>query len=57
MSDTQRINKVYALFFWVVVRVVQIATNRPSARMSKRSTREQVPGGGEERTTYTTTRG
>jgi len=48
---------VYALFFWVVVRVVRIATNRPIARTSTRSTREQVPGGGEERTTHTTTRG
>jgi YggT family protein len=48
---------VYALFFWVVVRVVRIATNRPSARTSTRSTREQMPGGGEERTTHTTTRG
>jgi uncharacterized membrane protein len=48
---------VYALLFWVVVRVVRIATNRPSARTSTRSTREQTPGGGEERTTHTTTRG
>jgi YggT family protein len=47
---------VYALLFWVVVRVVRIATNRPSARTSTRSTREQTPGGGEERTTHTTTR-
>ena len=48
---------VYALFFWVVIRVVRIAANRPSARTSTRSTREQTPGGGEERTTHTTTRG
>jgi len=48
---------VYALLFWVVVRGVRIATNRPSARTSTRSTREQTPGGGEERTTHTTTRG
>jgi YggT family protein len=47
---------VYALLFWVVVRVVRIATNRPSARTITRSTREQTPGGGEERTTHTTTR-
>jgi uncharacterized protein YggT (Ycf19 family) len=48
---------VYALLFWFIVRVVRIATNRPSARTSTRSTREQTPGGGEERTTHTTTRG
>jgi YggT family protein len=48
---------VYALFFWVVIRVVQIAANRPSARTITRSTREQTPGGGEERTTHTSTRG
>jgi uncharacterized membrane protein len=48
---------VYALLFWVIVRVVRIAATRPSARTSTRSTREQTPGGGEERTTHTTTRG
>jgi len=48
---------VYALFFWLVIRVVQIAANRPSARTITRSTREQTPGSGEERTTHTTTRG
>jgi len=48
---------VYALLFWVVIRVVRIAANRPSARTSTRSTREQAPGGVEERTTHTTTRG
>ena len=48
---------VYALFFWVVIRVVRIAASRPSARTSTRSTREQTPGGVEERTTHTTTRG
>jgi YggT family protein len=48
---------VYALLFWVVVRVVRIATNRPSARTITRSTREQTPGGSGERTTHTTTRG
>jgi len=47
---------VYALFFWLVIRVVQIAANRPSARTITRSTREQTPGSGEERTTHTTTR-
>ena len=48
---------VYALFFWVVVSVIRIAVNRPIARTSTRSTHEQTPGGGEERTTHTTTRG
>jgi len=47
---------VYALFFWLVIRVVQIAANRPSARTITRSTREQTPGSGEERTTHTTAR-
>ena len=46
---------VYALLFWVVIRVVQIAANRPSARTITRSTREQTPGV-EERTTRTTIR-
>jgi uncharacterized membrane protein len=48
---------VYALLFWGIVSVVRIAVNRPIARTSTRSTREQTPGGGEERTTHTTTRG
>jgi uncharacterized protein YggT (Ycf19 family) len=48
---------VYALFFWLVIRVVRIAASRPSARTITRSTREQTSGGGEERTTHTTTRG
>lgn len=49
---------VYALFFWVVVRVVRIAANRPSARRITRSVREQTPGGtGNERTTHTTRSG
>jgi uncharacterized membrane protein len=47
---------VYALIFWGVVSVIRIALNRPIARTSTRSTREQT-GGGEERTTHTTTRG
>lgn len=46
---------VYALLFWVLVRVIQIALDRPSARTITRSTREQIPGGpGNERTTHTT---
>jgi YggT family protein len=48
---------VYALLFWVIVRVIQIAADRPSARTVTRSTREQTPGGpGNERTTHTINR-
>lgn len=36
---------VYALLFWVLVRVIQIAVDRPRARTVTRSTREQNPGG------------
>jgi hypothetical protein len=48
---------VYALFFWIVVRVLQVATDRPSARTVTRSVHEQTPGGsasgtGTERTTH-----
>ena len=46
---------VYALLFCGIVSVVRIAANRPVARTSTRSTREQTPGSGEERTTHTTT--
>ena len=48
---------IYALLFWGIVSVVRIAENRPIAQTSTRSTREQTPDGGEERTTHTTTRG
>ena len=49
---------VYALFFWIVVRIVLIAANRPTARTVTRSVREQTPGGtGNERTTHTTQSG
>jgi len=48
---------IYALLFWGVVSVIRIAANRPIARTSTRSTREQTPGGGEERTTHTTRSG
>ena len=48
---------VYALLFWGVVTVIRIAASRPIARTSTRSTREQTLGGGEERTTRTTSRG
>jgi hypothetical protein len=45
---------VYALLVWVIVRVVAIAADRPSARSVTRSTREQTPGGpGNERITHT----
>jgi YggT family protein len=33
---------VYALLFWVVVRVLQVAADRPSSRTVTRSTREQI---------------
>jgi len=43
---------VYALLFWVIVSVIRIVADRPSARTVTRSTREQTPGGpGNERTT------
>jgi YggT family protein len=35
---------VYALFFWIVVRVIQIFADRPSARTVTRSVSEQTPG-------------
>ena len=45
---------VYALLFWVIVRVIRIVADRPRARIVTRSTREQTPGGpGNERTTRT----
>jgi len=47
---------IYALFFWGVVRVIQIVTDRPSARTVTRSVREQTPGGSEH-TTHTTRSG
>jgi len=47
---------IYALFFWGVVRVIQIVADRPSARTVTRSVREQTPGGSE-RTTHTTRSG
>lgn len=52
---------VYALFFWIIVRVIPIATDRPSARSVSRSVREQVPGATPgsitDHTTHTTTIG
>lgn len=47
---------IYALVFWGVVYIVKIVANRPSARTSTRSTREQT-GAGTERTTHTTRTG
>jgi len=48
---------IYALFFWVLVRVIKIAVDRPSARTVTRSVREQtsgsVAGTGTERSTHT----
>jgi YggT family protein len=37
---------VYALLFWVLVRIIQIAAGRTTARTVTRSTREQNPPGG-----------
>jgi hypothetical protein len=53
---------VYALFFWVVVRVIRVVLDRPSARTFTRSVREQtssggVAGAGSERTTHTISKG
>ncbi len=47
---------IYALIAWGIVRVIQIVTDRPSARTTTRSTREQT-GEGVERTTHTTRNG
>jgi YggT family protein len=48
---------VYALFVWVVFRVLRIVADRPSARTVTRSTREATPGAGTERVTHTTRSG
>lgn len=37
---------VYALLFWIIGRVIQVATDRPSARIVTRSVREETPRGG-----------
>jgi len=37
---------VYALFFWIVVRVIQIVIDRPTARTITRSRHEQSTSGG-----------
>ena len=48
---------IYALIFWGVAHVLQIVADRPSARTVTRSTREQTPDAGVERTTHTTRSG
>ena len=48
---------IYALIFWGIARVIQIVADRPSARTVTRSTREQTPDAGVERTTHTTRSG
>ncbi|MHB1317190.1 MAG: YggT family protein [Anaerolineae bacterium] len=47
---------VYALLAWIVARVIQVATDRPSARTTTRSVHEQAPGTGTETTTHTVRR-
>ena len=37
---------VYALLFWIIVRVLRVAADRPSARTVTRSVREQPPSAG-----------
>jgi YggT family protein len=50
---------VYALLFWIIVRVIRVLVDRPSARTVTRSVREQTPAGTgtEERTTHITRSG
>jgi uncharacterized membrane protein len=48
---------IYALLFWGVVRLIPILTDRARARTVTRTTREQTPGTGTERTTTTTRSG
>ena len=49
---------VYALLFWIIMRIIPVFVDRPSARTVSRSTREQTPGSaggiGTDRTTHTT---
>jgi uncharacterized protein YggT (Ycf19 family) len=45
---------IYALFFWILVRVLRIIFDRPSARTITRTTREQLPDTGTERVTQIT---
>lgn len=48
---------IYALIFWGIAHVLQIVADRPSARTVTRSTREQTPDAGVQRTTHTTKSG
>ena len=48
---------IYALIFWGVVRITPIIVDRPRARTVTRTTREQTPDTGTERTTHTTRSG
>lgn len=48
---------VYALLFWGVVRLIPILTDRARVRTVTRTTREQTPNTGTERTTRTTRSG
>ena len=48
---------IYALLFWGVVRLIPILTDRARSRTITRTTREQTPGTGTERTTHTTRSG
>jgi len=47
---------VYALLFWGIVQVVRIVADRPSARSVTRTTREQIPAAGTDRTTHSVRR-
>ena len=53
---------VYALLFWIIVRVLRVLADRPSARTVTRSVREQTPsnsatGAETERTIHTMSKG
>ena len=48
---------IYALLFWGVVRLIPILTDRARARTVTRTTREETPSTGTERTTHTTRSG
>jgi len=48
---------MYALLFWSVMRLIPIVTDRARARTVTRTTREQTPGTGTERTTHVTRSG
>jgi uncharacterized membrane protein len=48
---------IYALLFWGVVSLIPILTDRARARTVTRTTHEETPGTGTERTTHTTRSG